>query len=38
MAGMLWQSANSAKTLPRQPLPTQPLVTDPFKVKDPDEE
>ena len=38
MAGMLWQSANSAKTLPRQPLPKQPLPTDPFKVKDPDEE
>jgi Zn-dependent M28 family amino/carboxypeptidase len=38
MAGMLWQSANSAKTLPRQPLPAQPVVTDPFKVKDPDEE
>lgn len=38
MAGMLWQSANSAKTLPRQPLPVQPAVTDPFKVKDPDEE
>lgn len=38
MAGMLWQSANSAKTLPRQPLPVQPVVTDPFKVKDPDEE
>lgn len=38
MAGMLWQSANSAKTLPRQPLPTQPSATDPFKVKDPDAE
>jgi carboxypeptidase Q len=38
MAGMLWQSANSAKTLPRQPLPGQPAVTDPFKVKDPDAE
>jgi len=38
MAGMLWQSANSAKTLPRQPLPTQPAATDPFKVKDPDAE
>lgn len=38
MAGVLWQAANSAKTLPRQPLPTQPTATDPFKVKDPDEE
>lgn len=34
IAGMLWQSANSDKELPRQPLPTQPTASDPFKVKD----
>ncbi len=34
-AGMLFQSANSAKTLPRKPLPTQPAATDPFKYEDP---
>jgi hypothetical protein len=34
IAGMLWQSANSDKELPRQPLPSQPSASDPFKVKD----
>ena len=37
LAGVLWQAANSAKELPRQPVPTQPTPTDPFKVVDPDE-
>lgn len=35
LAGMLLQSANSAKTLPRMPLPTKPVPTDPFKYEDP---
>jgi carboxypeptidase Q len=35
LAGMLLQSANSTKTLPRMPLPTQPVPTDPFKYADP---
>ena len=37
LAGMLFQSANAAKTLPRMPLPTQGTPTDPFKYTDPDE-
>ncbi|MBT2189178.1 M20/M25/M40 family metallo-hydrolase [Sphingobium nicotianae] len=37
LAGMLFQSANSAKTLPRKPLPTQPAPTDPFEYEDPSE-
>jgi hypothetical protein len=37
LAGILFQSANSAKTLPRMPLPTQPVATSPFKYDDPDD-
>ena len=37
LAGVLWQAANGAKELPRQPVPTQPTPTDPFKVADPDQ-
>jgi hypothetical protein len=36
LAGVLYQAANSDKTLPRMPLPTQPAVTDPFRYEDPD--
>jgi hypothetical protein len=35
LAGMLFQSANSAKTLPRKSLPTEPIATDPFKYQNP---
>jgi len=38
LAGVLLQSANSAKTLPRMPLPTQGTPTSPFKYTDPDDE
>jgi carboxypeptidase Q len=38
MAGMLFQSANSAKTLPRMPLPTKGTPTNPFKYDDPDDD
>lgn len=38
MAGMLLQSANSAKTLPRMPIPTAGVVTQPFKYDDPDDD
>jgi carboxypeptidase Q len=37
LAGVLFQAANSAKTLPRMPLPTQGVVTEPFKYDDPDD-
>ena len=37
MAGMLLESANSDKTLPRFPVPTEPSAYDPFKYKDPEE-
>lgn len=36
MAGMLFASANSDKTLPRFPVPTSPAPYDPFKYQDPD--
>lgn len=38
LAGLLYQAATSAKTLPRMPVPTKPATTDPFKYADPDEE
>ncbi len=38
LAGLLLESANSAKTLPRMPLPTQGTPTNPFKYEDPSEE
>jgi hypothetical protein len=38
LAGILLESANSAKTLPRMPLPTQGTPTSPFKYTDPDDE
>lgn len=38
LAGMLFQAANSAKTLPRMPLPTRGTATKPFKYTDPDDE
>lgn len=37
LAGVLLQSANSAKTLPRMPLPTKGTPTNPFKYDDPDD-
>jgi carboxypeptidase Q len=37
LAGMLFQSANSARTLPGKALPTQPVATDAFKYDDPSE-
>ena len=36
MAGMLWQAANDAETLPTEPLPAQPGVTDPFEYEFPE--
>jgi len=36
MAGMLWQAANDAEMLPREPLPAQPVLTDPFAYEYPD--
>jgi carboxypeptidase Q len=38
LAGLLLQSANSPKTLPRMPLPTAGAVTNPFKYDDPDDD
>ncbi|HEY0254275.1 MAG TPA: M20/M25/M40 family metallo-hydrolase [Kofleriaceae bacterium] len=35
LAGVLYEAANSAKTLPHMPLPTQPVPTSPFKYDDP---
>ena len=37
LAGVLLESANSAKTLPRMPVPTKGTLTNPFKYDDPDE-
>jgi hypothetical protein len=37
LAGLLLESASSAKTLPRMPLPTAPVPTTPFKYDDPDD-
>lgn len=37
LAGLLFQAANSAKTLPRMPVPTRGVPTQPFKYDDPDE-
>jgi hypothetical protein len=37
LAGLLFESASSAKTLPRMPLPTQGSPTAPFKYDDPDD-
>jgi len=38
LAGLLLQSATSAKILPRMPLPTQGTPTSPFKYQDPDDD
>jgi len=38
LAGVLLQAANSAETLPLEPLPTQPTATDPFGYEYPDAE
>jgi hypothetical protein len=38
LAGVLFEAANSAKTLPRIPIPTQGTPTNPFKYDDPDTE
>lgn len=38
LAGVLFEAANSAKTLPRIPIPTQGTPTSPFKYDDPDAE
>jgi len=35
LAGVLLQSANSARTLPRMPVPTQATPTQPFRYDDP---
>ena len=37
LAGLLFESANSAKVLPRMPLPTKGTPTSPFKYDDPDD-
>lgn len=37
LAGVLLQSANSVKVLPRMPLPTQTVPAEPFRYKDPDD-
>jgi carboxypeptidase Q len=37
LAGVLFESANSAKLLPRMPLPTQGVSTNPFRYDDPDD-
>jgi carboxypeptidase Q len=37
LAGILFESANSARTLPRMPLPTKGTPTNPFKYDDPDD-
>ena len=37
IAGLLLESANSAKVLPRMPLPTQGTPTNPFKYDDPND-
>jgi hypothetical protein len=38
LAGLLFEAATSAKTLPRMPLPTKGTPTSPFKYADPDDE
>ncbi|MFT3693874.1 MAG: M20/M25/M40 family metallo-hydrolase [Kofleriaceae bacterium] len=38
LAGVLYEAANSTKTLPHMPLPTQPVPTNPFKYNDPADE
>ncbi len=38
LAGVLFESANSAKTLPHMPFPTEPVPTNPFKYDDPADE
>ncbi|MFT3697847.1 MAG: M20/M25/M40 family metallo-hydrolase [Kofleriaceae bacterium] len=35
LAGVLFEAANSAKTLPHMPFPTEPVPTNPFKYDDP---
>jgi hypothetical protein len=35
LAGMLFEAANSPKTLPRMPVPTQGTPTSPYKYPDP---
>ena len=35
LAGMLFEAANSPKTLPRMPVPTQGTPTSPYKYSDP---
>jgi hypothetical protein len=37
LAGVLFEAATSAKTLPRMPLPTQGVASSPFKYPDPDD-
>lgn len=38
LAGLLFEAATSAKTLPRMPLPTKGTPTSPFKYADPDDD
>jgi hypothetical protein len=38
LAGLLLQSANSARTLPRMPVPTKGPPTQPYKYNDPDDD
>ena len=37
LAGLLFEAASSAKTLPRMPLPTEGTATNPFKYDDPED-
>jgi hypothetical protein len=38
LAGVLFQAANSSKTLPRMPVPTEGTTTQPYRYVDPDQE
>jgi hypothetical protein len=38
LAGLLFEAANSARTLPRMPVPTQGTPTEPFRYDDPDDD
>jgi hypothetical protein len=38
LAGLLFEAATSAKTLPRMPVPTKGTPTNPFKYDDPDDD
>jgi carboxypeptidase Q len=38
LAGLLFEAANSARTLPRMPVPTRGTPTEPFRYDDPDDD